>query len=176
MDLEPFLGEISIAAFNFPPKGWAFCNGQILPINQNQALFALLGTTFGGDGRTTFALPDLRGRAPVHAGSGISPNAGVSLGERGGQASVTLNSTQIPAHSHAMAATTALANSTDPNAKALAAKGRGGANVYAPAANLTPMAPAAVSTVGGSQAHENTQPSLALNFVIALRGVFPSRN
>jgi microcystin-dependent protein len=167
---EPFLAEIRIVSFAFPPKGWALCNGQIMPINQNQALFALLGTTYGGDGRVTFALPDLRGRVPVHAG------AGDVLGERGGQESVTLVTSELPPHAHTVLADAGVASSTSPSGNLLAKKGRFGADVYAAPANLTTLHPASVGPAGGSQPHENRQPYLTLNLVIALQGVFPSRN
>jgi microcystin-dependent protein len=164
---EPFLGEIKIVSFNFPPKGWALCNGQFLPINQNQALFSLLGTTYGGDGRTTFALPNLRGQVPIHMGSGHT------LGEKGGTTAVTINSQTLPTHLHAVQASTtngntALANNTSILAPAL--------NVYAPPNSLTPLQPVAISNVGGSQPHNNMMPYLVLNFIIALQGIFPSQN
>jgi microcystin-dependent protein len=164
---EPFLSEIRIFSFNFPPKGWAFCNGQFLPINQNQALFALLGTTYGGNGQTTFALPNLQGQVPIHVGDGHS------LGEKAGSSSVTVNIQQLPQHVHFLQATNATATLDAPGGNVL-----GGAPVsaYGPAASLTPMAAGTVSNVGGSQPHNNMMPYLVLNFCIALQGIFPSRN
>ena len=167
---EPFLGEIKLVSFNFPPKGWAFCNGQLLAINQNQALFSILGTTYGGDGRTNFALPNLQGRMPIHVGNGIT------LGQAGGAQAVTLTTAQLPAHSHVLHATSALANSANPAGNLLAAKPRGGRDIYAPPAHTTALNAAAITSTGGGQPHENMQPYLTLNFVIALVGIFPSRN
>jgi microcystin-dependent protein len=164
---EPFLAEIKICSFNFPPKGWAGCNGQILPINQNQALFSLLGTTYGGDGRVTFALPDLRARTPIHYGEGVD------LGQRGGTDAVTLTDAQIPAHSH-LRATSNQATSANPVGNVLANAPRRGVGVFAQPASTAVMTGADLS-VGGGQPHENRQPSLVLNFVIALQGIFPTR-
>ncbi|HXH02317.1 MAG TPA: tail fiber protein [Candidatus Competibacteraceae bacterium] len=164
---EPFLSEIRLMSFNFAPQGWALCNGQLLPINQNQALFSLLGTTYGGDGRVNFALPDLRGRTPIHAGSGHT------LGERGGEAFHTLDIDELPHHSHVLNASTAAATTPVAGNAILA---NGGKDVYASPQSLVPMHPAAVSSVGGSQAHENRQPFLTLSFCIALQGIFPSPN
>lgn len=167
---EPFLSEIRIVSFGFAPRGWALCNGQLLPINQNQALFSLLGTTFGGDGRVTFALPDYRGRTPVHAGGGYV------LGQRGGEAAHTLTSAEMPAHNHT-AVSRDFATATAPVSNVLGAKaGRFGTNVYTPASNLTPLHPGSVDSAGGSQAHNNMQPFLTLSFVIALQGIYPSRD
>jgi microcystin-dependent protein len=164
---EPFLSEIRIFSFNFPPKGWAFCNGQLLPINQNQALFSLLGTTYGGNGQTNFALPDLQGRVPIHMGDGHT------LGERGGEQAHTLNQQQMPLHTHSAVGTSVAADSPLPSGNFL-----GGANnMYTPpASNLTPLVPSSISTVGGTQAHQNMEPFLTLNFCIALQGIFPSQN
>lgn len=167
---DPFLGELKLMSFAFAPRGWALCNGQLLPINQNQALFALLGTTYGGDGRVNFALPDLRGRAPMHLG------AGVSLGERGGAEAVALTLAQLPAHGHTLTATSDLANASAPGGAVPAAKPRGGINRYAPAGSNTAMNPGAIAARGGSQPHDNMQPYAVLNWVIALQGIFPSRN
>ncbi len=163
---EPFLGEIKIISWNFPPKGWAFCNGQLLPINQNQALFSILGTTYGGNGVTTFALPNLQGRVPFHAGNGIS------LGQSAGEVSHTLNVAEMAAHAHAPAANSAIADQVDPTGKFWA---KGAANAYAPAANNA-MSALLVTNTGGGQPHENLAPYLVLNFVIALQGIFPSQN
>jgi microcystin-dependent protein len=170
---EPFLGCISIFGFNFPPRGWAQCSGQTLPINQNQSLFSLLGTTYGGDGRTTFALPDMRGRAPMHAGNG----AGLSsrtLGQQLGTETVTLSAAQIPPHSHSAIASTADSTASTPQGN-LAAPTVAAFNVYGDAANLTPGAAGQVGPTGG-QGHQNMQPYTTLNFCIALQGLFPSRN
>lgn len=166
---EPFLSEIRIMSFGFAPKGWALCNGQLLPINQNQALFSLLGTTFGGDGRVNFALPDLRGRTPIHVGSGHT------LGERGGEQAHTLSIAELPEHVHVANATSAQATTSTPATNLLLAKSTP-QNLYGAASNLQAMAPAAVSNVGGSQAHLNMQPFLTLTFSIALQGIFPSPN
>jgi microcystin-dependent protein len=164
---EPFLSEIRIFSFNFPPKGWALCNGQLLPINQNQALFALLGTTYGGDGRVTFALPNLQGRVPIHTGSGHT------LGERAGEEFHTLSTAELPAHTHTLKAASNPAATGTPDAGAYLARE---ANTYHAASSLVAMGPGAVTTVGGSQPHPNMQPFLVLSFCIALQGIFPSQN
>jgi microcystin-dependent protein len=156
-----------MASFNFPPKGWAACNGQSLPINQNQALFALFGTTYGGNGQTTFQLPDLRGAAPMHRG------AGFTQGERGGAETVTLTAQQMPAHTHTLMASTSDGNTQAPSGNVLA---RTVNNIYGPANNLTQLDPTSTTNVGGSQPHTNLQPYLCINFVVALIGIFPSRN
>jgi microcystin-dependent protein len=167
---EPFLSEIRIMSFNFAPKGWALCNGQLLPINQNQPLFSLLGTTFGGDGRVNFALPDLQARTPIHVGSGHT------LGERGGEQAHTLSISEIPTHTHTVNATTIPATTNSPGPTVLTAQSTA-ANLYASAAqNLVAMSPQMVANVGGSQAHLNMEPFLTLNFCIALQGIFPSPN
>jgi microcystin-dependent protein len=166
---EPFLSEIRIFSFVFAPKGWALCNGQLMPINQNQALFALLGTTFGGDGRVNFALPDLRGNVPIHVGDGHT------LGEKGGQQAHTVSIAELPEHVHAVNATTAAAATNTPANNLLTAQSTA-SSLYAAASNLVEMLPAAVSNVGGSQAHLNMQPFLTLSFCIALQGIFPSPN
>ena len=162
---EPFLSEIKIMSFSFPPKGWALCNGQLLPINQNQALFSLLGTTYGGDGRTNFGLPDLQGRAPMSFGSGHT------LGELGGEQAHTLSISEIPTHTHTFNGTT---NNGD---QATVQNNLFGtfAQLYNGAANLTSLQPATLASVGGSQAHQNLQPYLVLTFCIALQGIFPSQ-
>jgi microcystin-dependent protein len=163
---NPYLGEIRIVSFNFPPKGWALCNGQLLPINQNQALFSILGTTYGGDGRVNFALPNLQGRIPVHVGDGII------LGESSGESAHTLNISELPAHAHTPVGSTS--SPAFPSA---------GGNLWATfAGNLynstsnSSMNPACILPTGGSQPHDNMSPYLVLNFIIALQGIFPSRN
>jgi microcystin-dependent protein len=166
---SPYLGEIRAVSFAFAPKGWALCNGQLLAINQNQALFALLGTTYGGNGTTTFALPNLQARAPLHAGGGIT------LGQAGGEAQHTLIAAELPAHVHAA---TARAQAGDNPSPAGRAWGQHPVDkTYAPAsAALVGMSPQALAAAGGGQPHENWPPYLVLNFVIALQGIFPSRN
>lgn len=163
---EPFLSEIRLMSFVFAPKGWALCNGQLLPINQNQALFSLLGTTFGGDGRVNFALPDLRGRTPIHVGSGHT------LGERGGEQAHTLSTAELAGHTHSLNAG-AQGNATSGANGVLA---NGGSDLYMPPQGLVAMNPGAIPSVGGSQAHLNMQPYLTLTFCIALQGIFPSPN
>lgn len=163
---EPFLGEIKIISWNFPPKGWTFCNGQLLPINQNQALFSILGTTYGGDGRQTFGLPNLQGRSPFHVGNGIS------LGELGGETSHTVNISELPAHAHSPVGVSTQANLASPVNNLWAMDG---SNPFNAAANTT-MNPASILPTGGSQPHENMSPYLVLNFIIALQGIFPSQN
>jgi microcystin-dependent protein len=163
---EPFLSEIRIMSFVFAPKGWALCNGQLLPINQNQALFSLLGTTFGGDGRVNFALPNLQGNVPIHVGSGHT------LGEKGGSQAVTLSISTLPTHTHVMQGTTATGDVAIPLNNLLATTP---AKIYDGPANLVALNPATVPNVGGSQAHLNMQPFLVLTFCIALQGIFPSQ-
>ncbi|HEX8457834.1 MAG TPA: tail fiber protein [Pyrinomonadaceae bacterium] len=165
---EPFLSEIRIMSFNFPPKGWALCNGQLLPINQNQALFSLLGTTYGGDGRVNFALPDLRARTPIHVGSGHT------LGERGGETAHTLTLGEMPAHNHPAIAATVDGTAIIPTANYL---GSSPNQLYvAPDQNLQALNQGTLANVGGSQAHQNMQPYLVVSFCIALQGIFPSPN
>jgi microcystin-dependent protein len=165
--MDPFLGEIRFVTFQYAPKGWMPCNGQLLPIAQYQPLFSLLGTTYGGDGRTTFALPDLRGRTPVHPGDGIA------LGQAGGSESVVLTPGEAPAHTHALAASAQRASTDDPAGGYWAASAAPGH--FAPTADTT-MAPGLVSATGGSQPHENRQPSLVISAVIAVQGIFPPRS
>ena len=168
---EPFLAEIRIIGFNFAPRGWAYCDGQILPINQNQSLYSLLGTTYGGDGRSTFALPDLRSRTPIHKGDGHT------LGQKGGAETVTLTAAEIAAHTHTAKASSTTGDQVTPTGRVLA-------DVTDPdllyadpaAATTTALRPGTVTNAGGGQAHNNMQPYLTLGFVIALRGLFPSRN
>jgi len=170
---EPFLSEIRIFSFNFAPKGWALCNGQFLPINQNQALFSLLGTTYGGNGQTTFALPNLQGRSQLHNG------AGFDLGQAGGESAHTVNINEMPQHVHTLT-TNMAAGGTNPNATQGAAAGKYYANsgkaTWNTAQPNSAMHPSAVASTGGSQPHNNMMPYLVLNFCIALQGIFPSRN
>lgn len=165
---EPFIAEIKLLAFNFPPRGWALCNGQLLPINQNQALFSLLGTTYGGNGQTTFALPNMQGRAPVHAAGGT-----ISLGEISGEATHTLTSSELPQHVHSVLASTGAVTGGTPGGNYLSNQAANAGFSPSSAANT------AMTSVGaspGAQPHENMQPYLVLNFSIALVGIFPSRN
>ncbi len=161
---SPFLSEIRIFSFNFPPKGWAFCDGQLLPINQNQALFSLLGTTYGGDGQTNFALPNLQGRVPFHEGNGHV------LGERGGESSHTLSVGEMPQHTHAPTGNSNVADAASP-ANNVWANLAGG---YSPAGNEA-MNTASIANAGGNQPHDDMSPYLVLNFCIALQGIFPSQ-
>lgn len=165
---EPFLSEIRMMSFGFAPKGWATCDGQLLPINQNQALFSLLGTTFGGDGRVNFGLPDFRSRTPIHVGSGHT------LGERGGEQSHTLSISEIPTHTHSAMAGSANGTQLTPSGNLLA--GSPNQLYHAADNNLTALNAATLGNVGGSQAHLNMQPFLVINFCIALQGIFPSPN
>jgi microcystin-dependent protein len=166
---EPFLAEIRLVSFNFPPKGWALCNGQFMPINQNQALFSLLGTTYGGNGQTTFALPDLRGRSAIHFGGNYV------LGQTGGAASHTLNASEMAAHGHYVTMSNAIATSASPAGAVIGKKGRLGRDVYGNLANAATLVNS-TTQIGGSQPHENNQPFLGLTAVIALQGIFPSQN
>jgi microcystin-dependent protein len=163
---EPFLSEIRIMSFNFAPKGWALCNGQLLPIYQNQALFSLLGTTYGGDGRVNFGLPNLQGNVPIHTGQGFT------LGEKGGEQAHTLSIAELPTHTHVLNGTNSDGTQAIPVGNLLA---RSATQLYAPAANLQAMAAGSVGNTGGSQAHLNMQPFLVLTFCIALQGIFPSQ-
>jgi microcystin-dependent protein len=162
---EPFLSEIRMMSFGYPPRGWAFCNGQLLPINQNQALFSLLGTTFGGDGRVNFALPDLRGRVPIHVGGGHT------LGERGGEQAHTLSIAELPEHVPVLSGSNASGNTSGGGGALLA---NGGSDLYVATSSLVAMNSGAIGPIGGSQAHPNMQPFLTLSFCIALQGIFPS--
>lgn len=165
---EPFLGEIMIASFNFAPRGWALANGQLLPINQNQALFALFSTTYGGDGRVNFALPDLRGRTPNHMGNGFA------LGQRAGSESVTLLSAQMPAHNHIVSANSGAATANTPSGNSFSSAAPG--ELYTNAASSTAANKGTIGIVGGNQPHNNMQPTLTLCFCVALQGIFPSQN
>ncbi|SIT13110.1 Microcystin-dependent protein [Roseivivax lentus] len=168
---EPFLAEIRMFGFSFAPRGWAGLDGQILPINQNQSLYSLLGTTYGGDGRTTFALPELRGRTPMHR------SAAHSLGQKDGQESVALIEPELPAHDHPAKASSAAADSPSPGGNIFATELAPDAAYRAPeAATMTSLQPGTVTNQGGGMAHNNMQPFLAVNFCIALQGLFPSRN
>lgn len=169
---EPFLAEIRMYGFNFAPRAWAFCDGQILPINQHQSLYALLGITYGGDGRTSFALPDLRGRVPIHSGSGDGLTQ-KSLGQRAGSEMVTLNQAKIPSHTHHVGAYSGEANSLLPGGNSFAEIE--GVPAYGADTQTVAMNQNSITNTGGGQAHENMQPSIAINYCIALQGLFPSR-
>jgi len=164
---EPFLSEIRVMSFNFAPKGWAMCNGQLLPINQNQALYALLGTTYGGNGQTNFALPNLQGKTPIHVGSGYV------LGQTGGEQAHTLTASELPTHTHMAQGTNTGATT---NLAAGNLLGSVSSKMFIAPTSLVAMSPTAITSVGGSQAHLNMQPFLTLTFCIALQGIFPSPN
>ena len=170
---DPFVGEIRMFAGGFAPRGWAFCDGQLLAVSQNDALFSLFGTIYGGDGRTTFGLPDLRGRVPIHAGSGpgLSPR---QLGAASGSEKETLSLTTLTAHSHTYQASTDIADEAHPTVNVLAQSSA--ASTYFPADPTVGMAAGAVSGVGGGQSHENLMPFQCVNFIVALFGVYPSQN
>jgi microcystin-dependent protein len=170
---EPFIAEIRIFAGNFAPRGWAFCNGQLLPIAQNTALFSILGTTYGGDGRTTTALPDLQGRAPMHPGSGPGLT-NRSLGENGGVETVTLTAAEMPSHNHPMNANPNPAE--QPGSVGNAFARAVGASLYGGATSLVALADQAMPPAGGSQAHDNLQPFLTMSFIIAMVGIYPPRS
>lgn len=163
----PFIGEVKIVSFNFAPKGWALCNGQLLPINQNQALFSILGTTYGGDGRVNFALPDLRGRVPIHMGSGFT------LGQRAGEETHTLTQQEMTQHTHQFFGNNQTASGAIPSNSMLAVAA---ASIYGAPTNVTTLRPDTVTNIGGSQPHQNLQPYLVVNYCIALQGIFPSQN
>lgn len=171
---NPFLSEIRIVSFNFAPKGWAFCNGQLLSIQQNAALFSLVGTFYGGNGTTNFQLPNLQGQVPLMYGTSFSGDS-YTIGEVGGQVNHTLISTEIPSHVHTMQGSNTAGTTGTPTNAALAQPSSAIGNAYGPAASLTTMAPQAVANTGGSQPHSNQQPYLVMTFIIALQGIFPSR-
>ena len=171
---EPFLAEVRIVAFNFAPRGWAFCDGQILPINQNQSLYSLLGTTYGGDGRTSFALPDMRGRTPIHVGQSEG-GSDHREGQKTGEETHTLSAAEMPQHNHTAQASNTTANLTTPSGNLLA-NSLSELYVDATASNMVNLRSGTMLNVGGGQAHNNMQPYLAVNFCIALQGLFPSRN
>jgi len=168
---EPYLGQITIFGFNFPPRSWALCDGQILPINQNQSLYSLLGTTYGGDGRTSFALPDLRGRTPIHMGQGTGLTQR-NLGSKSGEEAHPLAINEIPAHTHVARASSTSGDAPVPTTNVLAAAN----NAYRPPDNLTALQAGTLTNTGAGQGHENMQPYQTLSFCIALQGLFPSRN
>lgn len=170
---DPFIGEIRMFGGSFAPAGWAFCSGQLMPISENDALFTLIGTTYGGDGQETFGLPDLQGRMPIHAGQGPGISQNYQLGEKAGVESVTLSTQQIPVHSHALLATNNSATSNNPVNNIYA---RSTGDVYT--TTLTPLNfnAAAVTPVGGSQPHDNMQPFLVVTFIISLFGIFPTQS
>lgn len=172
---EPFIAEIRIFAGNFAPRGWAFCDGQLLPIAQNTALFSLIGTTYGGDGRTTTALPDLRDRSAMHPGRGTGLTAR-RLGQKVGAQTVTLSETQIPSHNHTLRGTSNLGTTTTPSNTTTLSNAFGGRVYHTTPQNLVPLATSASSTAGGGQAHDNMMPYITLNFIIALLGLYPSRS
>ena len=174
---EPYISEVRMFSFDFPPKGWAACDGQLLPINQNQALFAILGTTFGGNGTTNFALPDLRGRTPIHPGTHAG-GANHILGERAGEESHALGLAEVPTHTHVAQGTGATPGTTNPanNLLATLSAGRRPLTPYGAPTALTPLHPSSITNAGANQGHNNMQPFLTVNFCMALAGIFPSRN
>ncbi|WCM87069.1 tail fiber protein [Acidovorax sp. NCPPB 3576] len=173
---QPFMGQIALFAGSFAPRGWAFCNGQIMSIAQNAALFSILGTTYGGDGQATFALPDLRGRVPIGYGSNTGATSPRSWGETGGTEQVTLNVTQLPAHNHSVNVHSPdVGNQPSPSGNYLATPDRRGNN-FSDQAPASTLGPAAIGSQGGNQPHPNMQPYLAISYIIALQGIFPQRN
>ncbi|MBI1224272.1 MAG: phage tail protein [Bacteroidetes bacterium] len=173
--MEPFIGEIKLFAGNFAPRGWAFCDGQLLPINQWQALFSILGTIYGGDGRTTFAMPDLRGRVAIHRGTGPGLSD-YNIGEKGGEETVTLTIPQLPIHSHTLNANKYNGDTSDTPGSSLA-DSKGSDRDYNKSGTVnTQMSSNSIGNTGSGQAHENRQPYLALNYIIAMQGIYPARN
>ena len=172
---EPFLAEIRIFAGNFAPRGWAFCNGQLLQVSQNTALFSLVGTTYGGDGRTTFGLPNLQERAPMHPGRGPGLTSR-SLGQKGGQTTVSLTAAQMPSHNHILQGSIQSADSADPDGAVLGSSAPLEDRQYSTQTQQAAMHPSALGTAGGGQAHNNMPPYLVMNFIIALVGLYPSRS
>lgn len=172
---DPYIGEIKMFAGNFAPRSYAFCNGQLLPIAQNTALFSILGTIYGGDGRTTFALPNLQGRAAMNQGRGPGLTQR-TLGEQGGEAAVTLQTSQIPSHNHLLRGTSSSGDNSNPATRTFGSGGRGDPPFYASQGTTVPMAQNAIGITGGGQGHNNMQPYLAVSFIIALQGVYPPRN
>jgi microcystin-dependent protein len=171
---DPFVGEIRMFAGNFAPAGWALCQGQLMPISENDTLFNLIGTTYGGDGQETFGLPDLQSRIPIHAGQGPGISQNYQLGEKSGAESVTLTAQQIPVHNHPFLASTSGATQTSPANQVIAQSGQRA--VYTEDTTNTNLAPSAIGPAGGSQPHDNLQPYLCVNFIISLFGIFPSQN
>jgi len=171
---EPFVGEIRMFGGNFAPAGWAFCQGQLMPISENETLFNLIGTTYGGDGQETFAIPDLQGRAPMHAGQGPGISQTYQIGEKAGVETVTLTTQQTPIHTHPFIASTAGATATSPAGQVIAQSGQRA--VYTEDTTTTNLAGSAILPVGGSQPHDNMQPYLVITFIISLFGVFPTQN
>jgi microcystin-dependent protein len=172
---QPYIGEIRLFAGNFAPAGWTFCQGQLLPISENDALFTLIGTTYGGDGQATFALPDLRGRVPIHQGQGSGVSSRI-LGEAGGVEQVTLTVNQIPAHSHPLVGSTQVASTATPQGSVPAQDNIVGVDFYIEDNATANMAPAAIGSVGGSQPHTNFQPYICINYIISLFGIYPQPN
>lgn len=172
---EPFVGEIRMFAGNFAPRGWAFCDGQLLAVSQNDALFSLLGTIYGGDGRTTFGLPDMRGRIPLHQGTGPGLSAR-RLGSKGGAEKVTLTTNQLGSHTHSFTGNTALATTDAPQGRVVATPDPGSFRVFESDAPVTDMAATSITNTGGTQPHTNLMPTLCINYIIALFGIYPSRN
>lgn len=170
---QPYVGEIRMFGGSFAPAGWMFCDGQLLPISENETLFQLIGTTYGGDGQSTFGLPDLQGRLPIHQGQGSGLSNRI-LAEKDGVESVTLNTNQIPVHSHPMQGSTNAATTADPTNNILSTAPLATTFPYGTDAPLTPLAPKAITILGGSQPHDNFQPYLCINFIISLFGIFPS--
>jgi len=171
---SPYVGEIRMFGASFAPAGWAFCDGQLMPISQNETLFNLIGTTYGGDGQETFAMPDLQGRVPMHQGQGPGISQNYQMGEKAGVESVTLSTNQIPSHNHAFTVSTATGNAVVPTGNTTGNSGQ--VTFYALGTAVTNMFAQAITAVGGSQPHENMQPYLAISFIISLFGIFPTQN